>query len=191
MRLRQISPPSATPITVGEARDHLELFGSGHDSKLAGMIAGAVSHLDGVTGVLGRALVEQEWELSLDSFGGAAISLPLPPLKAVTSVTYIDPAGAEQTLSSSAYKVDAGENGRLLPAFGTTWPSTRAESGAVRVRFTAGYGTAPADVPAAIRSALLLMVGDLFENREAQTAGPLIGNPTVDNLLFPFRKVFP
>lgn len=191
MRLRQISPPSTTPITVDEARAQVELFDAAHDAKLSAMIAGAVSHLDGVTGVLGRALIEQEWELTLDGFPSLLLVLPLPPLLEITSITYTDPAGVVQTLLSSSYVVEAGDPGYIIPVFGGRWPATRSEPGAVRIRFTAGYGATAALVPAALRSALLLMVGDLFENREAQVAGPLASNPTVDNLLFPFRKICP
>jgi uncharacterized phage protein (predicted DNA packaging) len=45
------------------------------------------------------------------------------------------------------------------------------------------------NVPASIKAACLLMVGDLFENREAQlTSGGIIENPAVKNLLYPHRK---
>jgi uncharacterized phiE125 gp8 family phage protein len=190
MRLRQTTAPSAKPVDIDTARAHVEAFGSAHDAKLTAMIDAAVSHLDGRDGLLGRALIEQEWELTLDTFPATALCLPLPPLISVTSVKYIDPAGAEQTLPAAAYKVEPGEDGRLSPVYGTSWPGARSESGAVKVVFKAGYGAAADAVPQAIRSAMLLIIGDLFLNREGQ-GDQLFENATVDRLLFPYRIVRP
>lgn len=42
-------------------------------------------------------------------------------------------------------------------------------------------------VPAPVKAAALLLVGDLYANREAQTDRPLTRNPTFENLLAPYR----
>lgn len=47
----------------------------------------------------------------------------------------------------------------------------------------------PVAVPASIRAALLLIVGDLYENREGQIIGATrADNPAVMRLLTPYRK---
>lgn len=193
MRLRLVTAPAVTPVDVAAARAHVEVYGSAHDDKLEAMIDAAVSNLDGPAGILGRALVEQEWEMSLDAFPADCLDVPLPPLRSVSSITYIDAAGAPQTLAPAAYVVDtASAPGAITPAYGTSWPATRAQRNAVKVQFKAGYGATGDDVPAAIKQAILLMVGDLFENREAAVVGAArTDNPTVDRLLFPFRIVRP
>lgn len=43
------------------------------------------------------------------------------------------------------------------------------------------------DAPAPVKSAALLMVGDLYENREAQSDRPLTENKAFDRLLAPYR----
>ena len=43
-------------------------------------------------------------------------------------------------------------------------------------------------IPASVYAAALLLVADLYENREAQSAAPLNENKTVDRLLFPYRQ---
>lgn len=53
------------------------------------------------------------------------------------------------------------------------------------------FTTAPGPVPAALKAAILLLVGDLFANTEANTEKPLTENPAVQNLMFPFRRVLP
>lgn len=47
---------------------------------------------------------------------------------------------------------------------------------------------APVSVPASIRAALLLVVGDLYENREGVVVGTIVAvNPTVERLLHFYR----
>src|SRR5574337_1115825 len=53
------------------------------------------------------------------------------------------------------------------------------------------FTTAPSVVPAALKAAILLLIGDLFANREAGTDKPLAENPAVQNLIWPFRRVLP
>jgi uncharacterized phiE125 gp8 family phage protein len=50
-------------------------------------------------------------------------------------------------------------------AYQQQWPSTRGHVNDVWVDFVAGYGSA-ADVPAKIRAAILLKVGDMYAHRE-------------------------
>ena len=45
----------------------------------------------------------------------------------------------------------------------------------------------PDPVPAPVEAAILLRVGDLYENREGQTDRPLHGNRTFERLLQPYR----
>ncbi|GGD57836.1 head-tail connector protein [Pseudoxanthomonas indica] len=192
MRLRLITAPSDQVVTTAAARAQVNAYGTAQDAQLEAMIAAVVSGLDGYQGELGRALVEQEWELALDSFPPSAICLPLPPLLSVASVKYVDPDGVQQTMDPAGYTTEPGEHGFTMPVHGTCWPATRAQPLAVRVQFKAGYGTTGDKVPAAIRSAILLRVADLFENRESSIVGKSVApNPTSDLLLFPFKLVRP
>jgi hypothetical protein len=43
-------------------------------------------------------------------------------------------------------------------------------------------------VPFSVKAAMLLVVADLYEHREAQTAAPLKENETVMRLLWPHRR---
>lgn len=129
----------------------------------------AVGHLDGPDGLLGRALINQTWDWTLDTFL-AVLQVPLPPLQSVTSVKYLDAAGALQTLDPSAYAVigaGGADKARIVPAYGTTWPATRSFPGAVTVRFVAGYGPEYLGIPAPLRHAIMMHAASLYENREA------------------------
>lgn len=144
-----------------------------------------------------RGLLSQTWELQLDAFpAGAVIELPLPPLLSVTSVTYQDTAGAWQTLAASAYVVTGpagpiAERGRITLADGATWPTTADEADSVKVRFVAGYGTTAAAVPDDLRQAVLMLVGELYEQRAETITGTIVGRTTraVDALVGPYRSL--
>lgn len=103
-------------------------------------------------------LVTQTWDLHLDNFPGWEMHIPNPPLQSVSSITYVDTDGTTQTLAADQYLVDTkSQPGRITPAFGLTWPTTRAQTNAVTVRFVAGHGAAAA-VPENIKSWMKLRI---------------------------------
>jgi len=172
--LTLITGPTVEPVTLAEAKAHLRIDHSEEDSLIEALITAAREHIDGKAGWLGRALVEQTWELSLTRFPDDAIRLPLPPLVEVTSVTYVDTAGATQPRSAALYQVLRHDPALIVPAYGQAWPSTREMPEAVKVRFRAGYepgSGSPTDyaenVPRPIKQAILLLVAHWYGNREA------------------------
>lgn len=175
MGLRLISEPEEWPITLDEAKKHLRVDTDDDDELIEAFIEAATDYCDGATGYLGRALVEQTWELVLDEFPADEIKIPMPPLISVDSVKYDDASGVEQTLSASEYTVDdISEPGWLLPVSGA-WPSAYDSVNAVRIQFTCGYAAtgSPAvqTVPGTIKSAIKLIVGNLYANRETIIIG--------------------
>jgi uncharacterized phiE125 gp8 family phage protein len=174
--LRLITPPSIKPLTLTEAKAHLRIDTPDEDTLITLLIDAATTHVDGPTGFLGRALVDQTWDLILDTFPLNEILIPLPPLIQVTQVNYDDTAGVQHTLPTDQYTVDnAREPGWILPTAPSAWPATFAGINAVRIRFRAGYvdltNSPPPDVPGDIKAAMLLMLGSLYANREQVVAG--------------------
>lgn len=184
--LTLVTAPAAIAVSFEEAVNHLRI--DEMEKLVENLIAVATKHLDGRDGWLGRALVTQTWDLTLDAFPDC-IRVPLPPLQQVTSITYVDSNGASQTLAAENYTVSPREPALIYPAYGTSWPSTRCQRDAVTVRFTAGYGDAASDVPLPIRHALLLIIGHFYEHREAVMIGaaPMELPLAVDALLYPYR----
>ncbi len=157
-----------------------------------------------------RSLITTTWDLGLDAFpwyapagytteaqiGANAIWLPQAPLQSVTSVSYVDTNGDTQVWSASNYTVDTPSGptagpGRVIPAWSLYYPVTRTVPNAVTVRFVAGYGAA-GTVPAPIKSAMKLLIGLWYANREAgvlERASADILPMGVDALLWPY-KVF-
>jgi len=169
MGLKRTTPPDPgqTTVSLETLRVNLRLPpGDGSlDDELRRLIAAASEIFEEATW---RALLTQTWRLTLRRFPCHGILLPRPPLVEVTSVQYVDADGVLQTLDEELYHVAADcEPARLEPAYGEVWPTTRCQNEAVRVTYTAGYGTTPESIPALYRDAMLLIAADRFKNREA------------------------
>lgn len=184
MRLKLITPPSAEPLSLAEAKLHLRVDGNSEDTLITSLIVTARSQAEHLTGY---ALMAQTWELALDEFSGA-ITLPMPPLVSVTSIKYTDVSGVVHTISSSEYEIDDyGTQARIKPAYGTNWPQARQQENSVLVRYQAGFSSAAA-VPQEIKAWMLLQIGHLYANREAVVAGVTVAElPFVDGLLDKYR----
>lgn len=184
-----ITAPTAEPVSVAEAMVHLRLdmpaAGPHPEQALIETLIGAARDL--VERSTGRALVTQTLEARWDAWE-AELLIPRAPIQSVTSITYVDDAGTTQTLAEAGYRIDtAGLVPRVTPAYGLAWPSARAVTGAIAVRFVAGYGAAAA-VPAALRAAILLLVSHLYENRNAATDRAMTELPLgVGALIAPHR----
>jgi len=182
-----IIPPAVEPVTLQEVKDHLRIVIADDDTILAFTIQSAREHVEDM---ISRALITQTWELVLNRFP-SIIDLPYPPLQTVASIVYIDSDGLQQTLDPSVYAVDTKNTpGRVRPAYDQSWPATRKDINTVTITYTAGYGNATTDVPGPIRSALLLLIGHLYENREATAPFQITNLPLgVDRLLAPYRMI--
>jgi uncharacterized phiE125 gp8 family phage protein len=194
MGLRLISPPAAA-VSLTEAKAFLRVVDADEESLIAGFVDAATAYVEQYTG---RALMDQTWELVLDSFpdtlslafadplslptfaGSGAIKIPKPPLIEVVSVKYSDPDGVEQTVLASDYYVDnvTRPYGWVVPQGGSlSWPATLDAINAVTIRFRAGYlntNSPPTEnIPRDIKSALLMALGAFYENRQETVVGTI------------------
>ena len=181
MGLIRVDGPATEPVTLAEAKAQLRLEHNDDDALIDGLIVAAREYAEAVTR---RALITQTWKLTLDAFC-AKIDLPKPPFQSVASVKYLDTGGVERTLDPAAYDAvfDTTE-AFVMPAYGTSWPSTRDQAGAVRIAFVAGYENAN-EVPQAIKQGMLIHLTQLYEDREGGGTIP----PAVDVLYWPYRVV--
>ena len=93
------------------------------------------------------------------------IYLEKSPIVSVTHMKYYNSANVLTELSTSNYNADVNsEPGRIICAYGQSWPDVYRRPSAIQIRFVAGYGN-PADVPDAIKDGIYLTLTHLFENR--------------------------
>ncbi len=214
-----ITPPTVEPITLDEAHLHLRLDvydsppAHPDDPLILGLIPAAREWAEKFTG---RSMTERLLEIGLDHFPhrhhgrdwhhlhrpGIAflgegrhpmpIRLPGGPVSILASLIYVDVAGVEQTMTDAQFDTYE-EPARVLPAIGASWPSTRVQMAAVRVRYWAGY-TLPDDSPSGtplpkpLKQAMLLVLGHLYETREDTADITLISVPMgAEALARPYR----
>lgn len=174
--------PSVLPITLDYAKLHIRALGTVDDPLINVWIQAAASYFEEQTG---RAILTQTHEVSCDRFPffGASgmyqrIELPKPPLQSVTSVKYIDCNGALQSYSTggspdtpywttSAPAGPYARRGFVEPLFGNRWPTAQLQTGSVRIRYVAGYGSTPHDVPTLVRGILCYLVAHFDTFRSA------------------------
>ncbi len=185
-----VTGPTKEPLSIEDAKEHLRIDQHDEDVWLLDAIKATRQRAEGM---LGRALVTQTLEVALSGWpGGRVIELPRPPLVSVTSVKYFDVNDVEATLAASNYYVDTRTTpGRLVLKSTSSWPGTALrEVNGVIIRYVAGYGDAAEDVPAEIRAALKLWLGEMYEVRENSAAGGLVTVPAAGEKLLLKYRVF-
>lgn len=175
-------------ISVEEAKAHLRVDGNDEDGYIALLIAAVGSILDGDKGRCGLPLVTQSWKKTFYPRYGLPIKIAVPNIQSITSIKYYDSANTQITVTLADWTFAIDEDCALIWPDNETLPTLYDRWDCFEVVFVAGYGDASA-VPAEIRHAALLIIGDLYEKREgnALNVSPNILS-AVDNLLSNRRK---
>lgn len=176
----RLTQPIDEPVTLTEAKEQLRIESDFvlDDDLITAYISSA---RDRCEKFCNRSWSDSSFYAVFDEFPSW---FPFPDVSSITSVTYIDSAGVEQTISSSDYSFDA-ERQRLAPA--SAWP-TGAES--IMITFDAGpdLGGSPAGVvPPGVLHAMKLYIADMYEYRVAQGTNDFKPNPAAEALLTPYR----
>lgn len=190
MALKLKTAPGTTPVSIAEIKQHCRGADfTDDDAILQRHLDDVVNGLDGYSGIMGRCLITQVWELYYDAFPCGDLKIPLGDLISVDAVDYIDPtSGLYVTWNSSNYEVDTKSlDGWVVPVDG--WPTPMDTINAVRVTFTAGYGAAAA-VPGRIKSAIILEVKDLYEGKYDKPPTEFQNlRQRIKDLLAPHRRI--
>lgn len=191
MHLISVQKPQQRVLTREDVKTQARIETTYYDDLVDKLILAAEQRLDGPRGLLGRALRPQTWRMEMvDWPSNRCIEIPLPPLIAVTAITYLDTSGTEQTLSTSLYRViDLDESPSLVvPQINSTsWPAVAVgEPDAVRVLFDAGYRSEDSPeneaIPEPIREAAIVVAHALYDDPDYE------GIPKVaEQLVAPYR----
>jgi uncharacterized phiE125 gp8 family phage protein len=192
-----IDPVEVEPIELEEARVHLriEAFGSPlehpDDNYVTALITASRMWCEEY---LERALSTQTLQIAFDKFT-AKIALPGAPIQSIEEITYLDTSGARQTVDPEIYELDMHRN-QVTLLYGEVWPTALEYTNSVQIEYVAGYtiGVSPDlfPFPLPIKQAMLLIIGNLYENRQqdllANTRLSLNSLPMgVYTLLQPYR----
>jgi uncharacterized phiE125 gp8 family phage protein len=197
MRITTTEAPTAEPVSKAEVKKHLRLATTDADATAYTTEDALLERLIATARIIteqetGRALITQTKTLYLDEWpGGNEIRIPYPPLQSAT-VTYRleDDDDYDNTLSTVDTDI-VSEPGRLILQPDETWPSEALyPDKPIKIEFDCGYGDETTDVPEGIRSAILLRISDLYENRGEVVTGVSVGkiSGAVDALLRQYRE---
>jgi uncharacterized phiE125 gp8 family phage protein len=157
------------PITVDEALDHLRLSRTdvtdNEWEEIERMIAAATGFAESFCRRRFTPATLVEYFDRFPYSTAAALHLPNGIVSSVDSVTYFTVLNAPAVWAPENYRVWSPK-GRsyLLPAVGGSWPKdSTVAPGHIEVTYTVGSGDS---VPDPVRSAILLVVGSLYEYRE-------------------------
>jgi hypothetical protein len=188
------TPPVAYPITMDQAKKHCKVFNTDEDTIIQIYLGAACAIVERD---LGRCLMPTTFQMFYDDFldiperslynyilgtippnrrawNDDRMHLPLPPVQSISSIKYTDATGTVQTMASGDYVLDnVKEPCFVYPAFGKSWPASRGDHNNVIIEYVAGYADA-SKVPLNYKSAILLLVGHLYENRQEVVAGQIL-----------------
>ena len=169
-----VSGGTGIVVQLDELRRQVRLDSYDQDVDLTELCAAAVKYVENRTS---RVLLTTVLDWTLPSFNAHKllddyqIQLPRTPVQSIDQIVHYDSAGVQQTLDSTwvAANLDLLDDGFLLPRIALkpdkTWPNTQARENAVTIRFTVGYGTAPAAMPADVKHAVKVLVSHMYEYR--------------------------
>lgn len=149
-----IVPPTEAPITVDDAKTHLNILHEDDDGYISTLIDAATAMIDGPNGI-GIALLPQTWRATFDRIPHCLV-FPFRPVTNVTSVKI-----GTETISPDRYDFDPD-----LSALYCSTPINASRSARVKITFEVGNAIVPED----LRHAIRMIVAHLYANREAVSA---------------------
>jgi uncharacterized phiE125 gp8 family phage protein len=169
--------PTVWPVSLADAKAHLRVIdNTDDDDYIVSLIATATQWCEDFCD---RTFADQQYTVAFDDWPAHRIELPRPPVRlnataasATVTISYVDTAGATQTLTWSQsgtqqFRLDRDHVPALVyPLYLASWPAARLDDKALQITYLAGYGGAMS-VPKPAVHAIKMLVGHWYTNREA------------------------
>ena len=198
-----VSGTGSFPVTLDEFYAHIR-FTPSAEEELEGVsfIRAATLHAENYTK---RFFYNRNFTMYLSEFpkvvqgarnrrlSTAPIRLIGTDVKSITSVNYYDKNGTQQTLDNTNYRlVNKFSTGYLHPSVSSEyWPTDCHDELEDIIEIEYNAGPSVGEVPAPVKSAILLIAASLFENRENDIIGSglTVNKPIIaaQDLLFPYK----
>ena len=161
---------SVALLTTAEAKSHLRIESSvtADDTLIDNLIQAARESAEIFTNRYFITTTITQYGDKWDDLATLFKSL----VSSVTDIKYYDNDNSLQTLATSVYLSDlAHQPARIGLKPSQSFPTLADRISAIECTYIVGYGTSTAKVPEAIRQAVLLTVGNLYENRQNVVVG--------------------
>jgi len=139
MQLTLVTAPTTDAVTLAEVRQWLN-FTHGvteDDDVLESLIDEVYDYIENQTN---RKILTQTWKVTLDwDEVGAVIRLPLVRAVSVSSIVTTDDDGDDTTVTSTNYRLRAGENPRIVLTEDGEWPTDARDYDSMAITVVCGY----------------------------------------------------
>ena len=157
-------------LTTAETKTHLKVDTTADDTLIDNLILAATQSCEIYTNryFLNTILVQQS-----DTWNGIR-NLYKSAVSSVTHIKYYDTDNTQQTWATENYIVDtSSQPARIGLAPDKSFPDLADRINAVEVKYTVGYGDTGATVPEGIKQAVLLCIGNWYQNRQSVVTGTI------------------
>ena len=163
-----ITPASTYPVSLTEAKSHLKIDTSADDTYITSIIKAATQLSEEYTN---RFFIDTVIDQTCSDFAQLQ-TLFKSKVSAVAHVKYYDSDNSLQTLSATIYDTQLQyEPSQIQLADDKSFPEITKRNDAVVARYTVGYGASASDVPEIIKQAILLTIGNFYQNRNSVVIG--------------------
>jgi len=163
-----ITPASTYPVSLTEAKSHLKVDTTADDTYITSIIKAATQLSEEYTN---RFFIDTVIDQTCSDFAQLQ-TLFKSKVSAVAHVKYYDSDNSLQTLSATIYDTQLQyEPSQIQLADDKSFPEITKRNDAVVARYTVGYGSAASDVPEIIKQAILLTIGNFYQNRNSVVIG--------------------
>lgn len=165
MNIQIVTDATSEVLDIDSVKNYLKVDFSTDDNLITSLIKSARNFVENYCQM---ALLPQAWKCEIDSFPlqDGSVLIPKHPIRSVTGISFFNSDGIVESLSSEKYVSSSlGLYSRIGLSDGSSWPETSLQIGSVIIYFSIGYNDAES-VPEDIKSAMLLLIGHLYEKRE-------------------------
>ena len=167
-------------FTLDKAKAHLRVTWPDEDALITTYLDGAVAACESFTR---RAWTERTWKTLANSCGAVDKAVYHALLSPATEVTVRSLDAVPVELPTTAYAVTNVYGHSVLVVNSWAGITVPAQGNAAEIVWKA----APSEVPADVYAAVMLYLGDLYANREAQNIGSgVMLNPRAEEMLRPY-----
>ena len=155
-------------LTTAEAKTHLKVDTDADDTYIDNLVSAATESAQIFTN---RYFINTTITQHGDNWNDIA-TLFKSKVSSITHIKYFDSDNSEQTLATSVWISDINQQpARIGLKPNQSFPSLADRINAVNCKYVVGYGSAASDVPEGIREAVLLTIGNWYENRQEVITG--------------------
>ena len=167
--LKEVTKATVPLFTTAEAKDFLKVDTTADDTLIDNLIIAATESCQIYTNQYFIKTVVEQYG---DTWAGI-YTLYKSPVLEVEHIKYYDTENSIQELSDTTYEVDNVSKPARIGLVGDdqTLPNIYNKLNAVVVNYNVGYGSAASDVPDGIKQAVLLTLGNWYENRQSVISG--------------------